>query len=161
MTLVGEGLTIGRSAFRPRPWPPTRRQLQCPTIEHYLVSFIVDAKPTPTEGVLGVMIDGDDAVGDRLHAKNDLAGREGFGDVIVSSGLKSDNTVIDLASRCQHKDPQPTESTSLSQHLKSVNVGQSQVEDHDVQMSIGQQLNCFGSRAGGQDIEFRALQIST
>lgn len=72
---------------------------------------------------------------DRLNAKDEFLGAEGFCEVIIDPGFQAANTIVDLAFGGQHQDRNgvgPDVALHFLQDGKAVHAGEHEVEDNEI-----------------------------
>ena len=74
---------------------------------------------------------------DRLDPGNQRAGMERLGDVVVGAQLQADDRVDHVVARSEHHDRDIAPSAQLAAHLEAVQLGQHQVEDHQIWIVSG------------------------
>ena len=68
---------------------------------------------------------------DRAHARNELAGRERLGHVVVGTQLEPDDPIDLLVTRGQDQNRHGSARPKLSADLETVEIGQGKIEDDD------------------------------
>ena len=93
----------------------------------------------------------------RADARHELTEAEGLHDVVVGGHLEQEDAV-DLVLACSHHDDRdPRSLPQTTAHLSPVEVGQSEVEQHDV---AGVRRECLGASAHpthGEPLVLQAL----
>ena len=85
-----------------------------------------------------VLVRGAGGVAQRhAHARQQLAGAEGLGQVVVGAGVERGDLVALLAARRQHDDRHVRPLAQAPDHLQAVDVGQAEIEDDDVGLARG------------------------
>ena len=107
------------------------RQLQLARTDEGPVSSDVDSDLTDAQLILGGLPRG--AADLRPHARQQLGQAEGLGDVVIGSGIQTDDEVGVLATGGEHEDRDGQAlGPHLTGHVQAVDIRQPQVQDDDV-----------------------------
>ena len=109
-----------------------RRQLHLGAADGDVAAHEIDLELADLEGG-GILVRGAGGVAQRhAHARQQLAGAERLGHVVVGAGVERGDLVALLAARRQHDDRHRAPLAQPPDDLQAVHVGQAEVEDHDV-----------------------------
>ncbi len=95
----------------------------------------------------------------RLHARDELAGRERLGDVVVGTDLQTGDTVDLLVARGEHDDGGAALGADPAAHLEPVDPGETDVEDDETDRVAWQLGEGVLSAPHVHDLEPVALEI--
>jgi hypothetical protein len=104
-----------------------------------------------------------DATGATQHctnARHQFTRAERFGDVVVGTHRKSDNSVEFGVTRRQHHHVRVGEGAQLPAHLNPVDAGQRNVQDHDVRVDFASQGNRVCPGVAHRHLEVFAFQVA-
>ena len=122
-----------------------RREGERLAIDAYLVRFSVDgevAEAAGGGGECGPAPAPARAAQHRLDAGDQLAWREGFGQVVVRADREADQLIHLIGTGRQHDDVRIGEGTELAANFQPVHLGEHQVEHDDVGRLASGQVQC-------------------
>ena len=99
---------------------------------------------------------------DRPHAQHHLGGTERLDDVVVRTEGQAVDAVGHRAAGAEHDDGHGVRRRARSrEHVEPVDVGQPEIQQDEVDVADGEQMERLGSAAGGEHAVTGALEVAT